>query len=377
MTLIVAGKALTGRAQLSDLAAKALACVDGGLEWVQWAAGAMNRYVFDDESGLAAAVQQGLHGSPYALLRGVGLLASPVKLMTLGPDLDTLRQADAALQTPTGPDPALAAQLQIVLQRQRLVTTAALAGARGMLATLGVAGDPLFTDLDMDAQMALYGLLEVPGAAGNTPLTQTAAAFALDQARTPVEFCDYYAAFLGYIGRQNAQNAPASQQTQLATTALQALLPLLFPVLDCPTVQGLVPPAQVAAAVQDWQRQGRVVGFSRLSEAAANLMLYSSYTDGTTAQAQQTINDYMASWQNFLAANPPQSGLMLQDGATCLFRSEARGLQGEVMLGRSGTITTRLFRRAPVPAAIPPSADPANGAAPPSTPGQTAPTEGA
>jgi hypothetical protein len=343
MTLYVSQKLLPGRPGLSEGARIAMAFVDGGLEWVDWAAEAPGYYGFADESALAAAVQDGLHGSRYALLPEIGLMVSPVKLLTLDPaELRILARAEAPA---AANDPALATQLQMLLSRHGLVTMQGFAGARAQLDRLGVSASPLFQALGADELLALYAMLSFPDAGGNATLNQAAAAFAAEQARTAPEFADYYTAFLGYVTRRGAQSGAPEQQTQLATAALQTLLPLLFPVLDCPRVDGLVPPPEVAAAVQSWQRRGRWVGFSRLSEAAANLMIHSSYAGGDTRQAQQTITDYMNSWQTFLSTNPPARGLMSQDGATCLFAIEADGLRGELMLEAGGNITTRSFRR--------------------------------
>jgi hypothetical protein len=342
MTLVIANKPVMGRRDLSETTRFAMAFVDGGLEWVDWAAQSGFQYVFPDESRLIDGVQQGLHGSPYTVLPMVGLMVGPVKLQTMDPaDLRVLAQAE----TTGTSDPTLAAQLSIILSRNKLVAAPDLAGVQNLLTQLGVAGNPLFQALDLDATLTLHRMLGFPDAGGTGPINQTAAQFAVQQARTPAEFADYYTAFLGYVTRMSAQSAPPAQQTEMASTALTTLLPLLFSTLECPSVSGLVGPGEVAAAVQTWLRQGQPVGFDRLSEAVANVMIYSNYTGGASDQAQQTINDYMGTWQSFLGANLPRRGQMTQDGATCLFPIENNGLYGELVLGPDGSITTRLFRR--------------------------------
>ncbi|WP_029015152.1 hypothetical protein [Niveispirillum irakense] len=342
MTLVIANKPVMGRGDLTETTRFAMAFVDGGLEWVDWAGQSGFQYAFPDESRLIDGVQQGLHGSPYTVLPMIGLMVGPVKLQTMDPaDLRVLAQAET---TGTG-DPTLAAQLSIILSRNKLVTAQDLAGVQNLLTQLGVAGNPLFQALDLRTTLTLHGMLGFPDAGGSGPTNQTAAQFAVQQARTAAEFADYYTAFLGYVTRMSAQSAPAATQTEMASTALTTLLPLLFSTLECPSVAGLVGPGEVAAAVQAWQRQGQQVGFARLSEAVATIMIYSNYTGGNAAQAQQTINDYMGSWQSFLAANLPSRGQMAQDGATCLFPIENNGLYGELVLGPDGSITTRLFRR--------------------------------
>lgn len=343
MTLMISNKAIVGRQSLSDLTRIVLAFVDGGLQWIDWAtSSSVAWYAFADETALAAAVQQGLHGSVYTLLPRLGLMVSPVKLMTL--DLAELR---ILARIETGDEnTAVAVQAQAILGRHGLVTQRELAGARTLLADLGVAGASLFQALGLDELLALHALLDPRIGGGEAQgLRAEAARFALEQARTPQEFVDYCQAYIGYLTRLKLLGEPPERRGELVGAALATFLPLLFPALDCPQVNGLVAPSEVAAAVTGWLQRGRPVGFSRLSEAAAQILQHSSFTGGTAAQAQQTINDYMTSWHAFLAVNPLGRGEMGQDGVSCRFAVEAKGLRGEVQLGQGGTITTRLFRR--------------------------------
>jgi hypothetical protein len=341
MTLIIANRAITGQTNLSDVARLALATVDGGIEWVQWAVQAPGNYAFSDESRLLDGVQRGLHGTACTLLPNLQLLVGPVKLMTLGPaDLRTLLRAE------TDPsNPVLQSQLQTLLSNHRLVTATGFQAVRALLASLNLADNPLFQVLDLQSLTVLHAMMAFPDAASNDPVNQAAASFAVTQARSPAEFADYYTAFLGYVTRLSLRGEPAERQTQMATTAMQTLLPLLFGALDCPSVGPLAAPGEVAAAVQDWLRRGNLVGFARLSEACANIMIHSNYAGGNSQQAQQTIQEYLGTWQAFLQTNPPRRGLMEQDGATCRFPLEGNGLVGELVLSARGNITTVLFRR--------------------------------
>lgn len=361
MTLIVAGNAVVGRNQLSELGRAAISLIDGGLEWVDWAGGeSIGNYDFADESVLANAVQQGLHGTPYALLVRSGVLIGPVKLMTMDPgDLRVLAQFEAT----SAPDPALSTQLQTILSRYGIIAQSGFNGIKSQLNSFGVATAPVFQALSLDDLLRLFPLLDMPAANGSAPTLSTdAATFAVEQGRTPAEFADYYQAYVGYVTRLGIQGESTTQRNQMATTAMQTLLPLMFGYLDCPEVGGLVAPAEVAKAVQFWLQRGKPVGFARLSEAVSCIMRYSNYTGGNADQAMQTITDYMSSWRSFLAANPPTRGTMAQDGASCVFAVEQGGLQGELLLGPEGVITTRMFRKTPPPPGTVPVTSPSKGA---------------
>src|ERR1700730_15129018 len=97
MTVSVANRLIGGPNNLSELGALVLAFIDGGTEWLKWAAGAASAsYDFPDETAMLAQVQQKLHGSPTTLLPNLQLLVSPVKLMALSPaDLRRMAKAEA------------------------------------------------------------------------------------------------------------------------------------------------------------------------------------------------------------------------------------------------------------------------------------------
>ena len=360
MSLTIHHAPISGPQNLSGAARLTLAFIDGGLEWLNWAAGSgVTNYRFPDESALVEAVQLGLHAYRFTLLPRLGLLVGPLKLMTLQPD-----ELAALAQEETGTaSPAVSEQAQMVLSRHALIPQSGFDAARSLLSDRGVASSPIFQSLSMEDLIGLHALLDPAIAGGSAPagLLNDAAAFAVVQARTPLEFADYYLGYLGYVIRLTAQGSSTAQRSQMVSAALETLLPLLFGLLDCPQVGGLVPPAEVNAAVGIWLRDGRQVGFARLSQAAANILSYSNYAGGDSSAAQQTISDYMASWTSFLSDNLPTSGTMGQDGASCVFPVETKLLYGEVRLGSTGIISTRQFRRA---AASPPAPQPTQAPAP-------------
>ncbi|MBN3727876.1 hypothetical protein G3N92_27285, partial [Burkholderia sp. Ac-20379] len=105
MPLTIAGRLIRTESQLSEAARLTLALIDGGAGWLAWAVAApAARYDFPDETQFVAAVQQGLHAAPLALLPALGLLVNPIKLLSLG--VDDLRVLTAAEAADAGPDAA-------------------------------------------------------------------------------------------------------------------------------------------------------------------------------------------------------------------------------------------------------------------------------
>ncbi|KGU94991.1 hypothetical protein X888_629 [Burkholderia pseudomallei MSHR4377] len=354
MTVSVAGKLIPLPNALSDIGRLALAFVDGGMEWLVWAATAPSaRYDFADETELIATVQQGLHASHYTLLPQLGLIVSPVKLMTLSlADLNILARAESG-----DGSSVVAAQVAKILSEHGLVTRDEAAAGVSFLVQLGVRSAPLFQALGFDDSLAIANLMHLPQGARQQPLLQEAASFALKQARTVLEFCDFYRFYLDYAEQLNSSAATAERREVAASEALGALLPILFGALDCPQMQGLAGPADVAQAVRNWLAQGRMVGFARLSQGAQQIVQHTAYKGETGEAAKRIVELFMHAAQSFLAAHQPERGTMGQDGATCLFSVESAQLRAELQLSSGGVISLNDFgaRRA-APAMLAPAA---------------------
>lgn len=348
MTVSVANKILHARGNLSDLGALALAFIDGGTEWLAWAISAPStKHSFPDEMALISQVQQGLHASPMTFLPGLELMVSPVKLLTLSlGDLRTLARAEDGAQ-----DAATMAQMRAILSAHGLLTQSDLAAVPAFLSSLGVAGTALFRCLDFSEMAGLYELISVPQPQdGPSDLRNEAASFALQQARTPMEFADYYRAYLALVAKRQIASIPAEPRLALATATVSTLLPLLFDAIDCPRVDGLASPAEVGAAINDWTRQGRRIGFSRLSEGVCRIIDSSAFTTETGSAAQAVVNQYLTDAQSFLSSNPPQGRHISQDGRSCLLPASSRDFAAEMLVGPDGGVTLRQFRRIPAPA---------------------------
>ncbi|MDN7674307.1 hypothetical protein QZM22_17695 [Burkholderia oklahomensis] len=353
MTVSVAGKLIPLPNALSDIGRLALAFVDGGIEWLVWAATAPSaRYDFADETELIATVQRGLHASRYTLLPQLGLTISPVKLMTLSlADLNTLARAESG-----DGSSVVAAQVAKVLSEHGLVTRDELTAGVSFLAQLGVKSAPLFQALGFDDSLAVTNLMHLPQGARQQPLQQEAASFALKQARTVLEFCDFYRFYLDYAQQLNSSAATPERREAAATDASEALLPILFGALDCPQVQGLAGPSDVAQTVRNWLAQGRMVGFARLSQGAQQIVQHTAYKGETGEAAKRIVELFMHAAQSFLAAHQPDRGTMGQDGATCLFPIESAQLRAELQLSGNGVISLNDFGARPAaPAALAPA----------------------
>lgn len=338
MTVTLGTRVMQTMGALSDLGRLALAFVDGGQEWLNWAIAAPTpQYAFPDESTLLTQFQQGLHSSRFAYLPVLGLMVSPVKLLTLGAaDLRTLALAESGDDSPT-----TAAQLKRILANHQLLTGADLAQGAAFLTQTGVAQSSLFQFMTFEDQVALYQLAVQPLSAQPIPLAE-AAGFAVEQARTVQEFVDYFRFYIGYCGRLPSDTS-AEQRPQLAGAALLVLLPLLFGLLDSPQVPGLVPPNEVANAVTGWLRSGRMIGFSRLSEGAQLIAQNTIFQAQTGDAARALVQTYVAGAQSLISSQPVQQGILGQDGASCLFPLRSGDQQATLFLGPTGVITLRFY----------------------------------
>lgn len=351
MTVSIAGTPIQQVGSLSTLGRLALAFVDGGLDWLGWAlADSGARYEFADETAMLSDVQHGLHASPFVWLPQLGLRVSPVKLMTLGlPDLRSLAQAESG-----DTSAVTAAQLRRILDDHHLVTQADLAAVPAFLKQLGVADSPLLQVLAFEDCLALHALVaqsapDIGDGSGPSPgdhavaqdlsLQKEAAAFGLQQAHTPLEFCDYYRVYLDRSERAASLSATPEARADEASTAVRALLPLLFGALDCPQVQGLPSPATVGAAVQDWLRRGRRLGFGRLSQGVQVLVRHSDYDGETGPAAQSVVRRYLDAAQAFVGTVKPMRGMLGQDGASSSFRHEDGPQKLALNLAASGVVS--------------------------------------
>ncbi len=349
MTLMLGGAALSRRADISDLARLALSFVDGGLQWLDWAIlTTAETFGFPDETALAGGVQMGLHASPFALLPTLKVAVSPIKLMTVGVDeLKTLRRAE------TGDTGATTtAQVSRILAAHHIYTQDDLAPTSAFLTEMGVADAPLFQFMGFEDRLALLSLVrQADPSPPPVALQQEAAAFGVAQGRTVPEFVDYARFYIGYSAKLG-QLTPDDRQAA-CERALAVLLPRLFPYLDAPQVNGLLPPAQVGEAVKGWLAGGRDVGFTRLSLGVQQVACNTHFENGGVEDPDQFVTVYVQHAQDLLRAHALTRGIMAQDGASCLFPIEGREFDADLRLGPTGLVTLESFRRKAKPKPAP------------------------
>jgi hypothetical protein len=359
MTVSVATRPIHRLTGLSELGRTVLGFVDGGLPWFEWAIrDPRARYHFEDESALVAGVQDGLHAWPFILLPALGLIVSPVKLMTMSvSDLRTLGQAE------TGDKSAVvAARVKQIFASHGLLTQADFAGIQPFLQNLKVAPAPVFQSLGFGDLLALHGLLS-EGEPLGPDYQLEAAAFAVDQGRTPLEFVDYYRTYLQHVAAVGAPSDTPEQRAASVQTALDTLLPLLFDDLDCPRVEGLVAPWEVSAAIDEWLMMGRQLGFLRLSAGVQQVIANTTFTQQSGDDARRIVSGYLRGAQALLKSAELGRGQLGQDGASCRFLVASGDEEAAVDLGADGIISLASYRRLPpalpVPVApVPPPAPP-------------------
>lgn len=78
MSISVAGRPIQNSSALSELGRLALAFVDGGPQWLNWAIASLGtHYHFPDEATLLEGTQKGLHGSPWRCCPAWGCRSAP------------------------------------------------------------------------------------------------------------------------------------------------------------------------------------------------------------------------------------------------------------------------------------------------------------
>lgn len=161
MAVSVASRRIEGLSSLSEHGRHTLKFVEDGSAWLDWAIQTHRAlYRFEDEQGLVEGVQEGLHASRFLLLRTLGLMVSPLTLMTL--DLAELRILARAEKAHADPD--LVAEAKDVLQKRGLATQADLRDGANLLTKLNLdpAKLPLFQNMTLDDRLEILALARDP-----------------------------------------------------------------------------------------------------------------------------------------------------------------------------------------------------------------------
>lgn len=347
MSIIVANRRLQDQGGLSERCRLALRFIDGGVEWLNWAIlDPIASYAFPDESEMLAEIQVGLHANRFTLLPELKVMIGPAKLMTLNEaDLRILARAELKEK-----DVKSTFHTHRLLQANDILSQPDFDRGTTYLNELGVGTDPVFQFMTYEDLKAVYELFRdfVRQDDEDLAIEKEAAAFGVEQGRTPREFADYFRVYIGLTNKNGL--AKTSERRRQATTAVLALAPNLLGQLNCPEVDGLVHPKEVAEAIEIWLAMGNSVGFARLSAGVREIVLNTAYSGETGHAARSFVDHYLAGSQRLLSASHVHRGLMAQDGATCTFPIEHHSHEGEIQLDPLGVISLSSFRSRPEPA---------------------------
>ena len=343
MSVSVAGRQIHRLVMLSESARIVLGLIDGGVDWLEWAIRHPRaRYHFSDERALVEAVQAGLHGSVLLLMPGLGLKVGPAKLMTLDPeDLCILVAARTEER-----------RVKKILADHDLVTQAELARDRPILEDKLELGEPLplvLQGMGFDDQLSIHALLWPEQPLPESAPPAEAAAFAIELAASPLEFADYYRAYLQYLAA--APPRPLGEQGRMARVrdAIESLEPLLYDALDCPRIDGHAH-WEVALAIDEWLLMGRRLGFSRLSRGAQQIIAHTSYPCcEDEEEARRIVAAYLVGAQVLLGSAKLGPRWIAQDGISSSFPIRSDVEQAVVALSPDGIITLGGFWTLPEP----------------------------
>lgn len=346
MSISVANRPVQDEGGLSERCRLALRFIDGGLEWFNRVSlDPAAAYAFPDESEMLAEIQMGLHAHRFTLLRELGVMVGPAKLMTLSEaELRILARAELKEK-----DAKSSFHTRQLLQAQGILSQSDFDKGAAYLTELGVAADPMFQFMGYEDRKAIYDVFNdfVRQDDEDLAIEKEAAAFGIEQGRTPREFADYFRVYVGLTNKGGL--AKASDRRRQAEAAVHHLAPNLFDQLNCPEVDGLVPPGAVADAIESWLAWGNSVGFARLSSGVREVVLNTPYAGQTGHAARGFVDQYVAGAQRLLSAQRVHRGLMAQDGATCTFHIEHHGHEAQVQLDPQGIISLSAFTPRPEP----------------------------
>jgi hypothetical protein len=336
MSVLVARVPIYSVTRLSDRGWNALQLIEGGVAWLDWAIRDQDaRYHFDDETAMVAAIQPGLHASDLMLLPRSGLLIGPAKLMELAPaEIKALVAYEAGNETTR-----VRTQVRKILRN--FATASDLQVGVDFLAELQQQAAPLFQVITLDERIALAALAASPVPGGLGPEVQVeAASFAIDEARNPSEFIDYYGTYLDLTASASAGGLPAGSpedRRRRVQVAVDELQPLLFCALDCPSIAD---PSDVRTAIAEWFMLGNRIGFSRVSAGVRQIVLDTKFgRPDFKGTADVAVSAYLDAAQALLRRQEVEAGQLGQDGATWAFTVANAVERAVLTLGADGFLT--------------------------------------
>jgi hypothetical protein len=342
MTLAIASHPIQRIEGVSEQARLVLGFVGGGLQWLDWAIGVPRPHHFRDELALVEETQNALHGAPLLFLPGLGLWVSAAKLMAIPTaDLRALEKAERAV-----PGTPMPARVQQIFAEHSLASARELdAGTRKVINASGMQDASLFQQMTLSDQLALFGLLP------RGELPPGAADFARQHARTVTDFADYCRIWFDF-GENSANDGDTAPATLEA--AVDILLPLMFPALDCPQVDRAASAADVSSAIQEFATRGLPLGFLRLSQGLQQVIANAGFRTDDADEGRAILDSYLNGAVTLLMSSELQVHDIAQDGIRS-FRAVGHGHEAIVALSPEGLITLTRYRGLPASAAAVPS----------------------
>lgn len=332
--------------QMDALAPKAqtlLALIDGAERWLSWAMPAgVPGFQFPDELALASGVQQGVHADALMLLSRLGVLVHPAKLWAL--DEQHLNQV-LAYEEDDGENEVLRSSLKQVLNEHGILTQDDFEAGTQLLRQLGYAGSPVFQSLRLRDQSALADLVKHPPSplALDREAQQQAAAFAVELAKTPREFCDLYAFFF------EVARARPGELAGIAAAARRARDRLAGPVqalLSCPVIRPAPSAIELYALFDRWVDQQQLVGFSNVASALRQTAARGLWLDAPGESMDARVRTFMITVQQFLKSTEPSRRMLSQDGSIFTYILEGKSASARVEWNQVGCVTLASYQPA-------------------------------
>jgi hypothetical protein len=334
--LEVGGKVHWGQRDLSPKSATILDLINGGDDWLAWiVANPTTKYEFADEHELLAGVQMGLHANPLILLKNLGVLLHTYKLAELSEaQLKTILAVENA---PENNNSVADISARKALEAQDIWSQSELKIGEEFLVQTGVAQQPLFQAMTLADRIALFDLVNSASTKINlNPMIQKEAAeFSCRYAQAPLEFVDYYQFYMSAVQDQDLKPKLAGKRARLTEAAAEALGPLLYNLLWCPSLPAAPPLHEVPFIVQNWVDRRRFLGFARFSLALWQINQNAGLNGATGPAAQNLISQSMEGVQALLTQQPPTSVTLSQDGMDHYYQYGASGVSPQGLSGIS------------------------------------------
>ncbi len=339
--VLLGGKLIKTKDNLTVKANKVLELITDGETWLNWAiAGQDSVFPFPDEPELLKGIQTGNHGENVILLKKSKLFIAPIKLMEL--EEADLNQLSCYENKGAGSvSPELEKSIFDIFTKYGIADQNQLAQTDAMLEGFGSKNDPLFQTLDLSETIALLDLYKGFGQTEDK-IKINAAAFALDQAPTPLAFSDYVLFYLSMVKKLAiSEDEIAETVSGKVENILKSFKPFLFNMLRCPRVDKTLTIDQIAQTLQNWIGKQNIVGFSRISSGALQVAL--NINVDNPEHFEKSIKSYMDKAQNFIQNNKPQTQNTSQDGQTVFYSYKSWDAEAVLALNQSGNITLKSY----------------------------------